>query len=277
MPTKAAVLVDEPRAQTAELPTPGTLTTSVPALSNSQLTTHNSQPTGWAGVKYWAETAAKFHRAALAAQVMAGFDLLALHKDYRIFNGKRADIKGAASWDSLCEDHAGITHQRASEWMRMATAVRPRLAKLDGHDRLRALLELHPSQWSTDDTSLITTAVRKLTDGYTQVEFMRELGLAKFAQGSKTTGGHHPGEDKEPLTMDQQIAIRTQIATQDAATLRKLFIATQDAWTLLQDAEIEAQISLLDSQSKARKRWLATPKKDRHTELEDIRTLLKVL
>ena len=253
----------------------------------------------WALVRNYAALAGKFERARLACQVMAGFELIALQREYISDARRRREAaaeaillpaqqvranspilgenakmptKGAFSevspagrenshlsqWRRVLEAESKLAPTTAERWMAMARACRPRLKKLQGEDRLRALLEIPPSQWSEDDTALVDKAVRKLTDGQTQLEFMYELGLVKLPPGHGAKGGYHP-RLPGPATIDEQIAAARHLAEKDWPECAKLLDAYGAKFMLLDDLAVNCQISLLEIMVRARRQWISEP------------------
>lgn len=240
-------------------------------------------PEGWAGVAYWSRLVGRLEHARLAAQVMCGFSLLELHKQYRVRAGRPAkgklpkslvisserdgslggtDVNPNASWPDLVRQHAGISDETARNYMAMAEACRPRLKKLQSGPRLRELLLLPPSSWSDDDMTLVSAAVRKLSDGRTQLDFMSELGLIKT--GPNPTGGARPqGQPKSQLEQLEQTVI--QVREEWLHAERHLLLVVGARFCLLNDTQVEAQIACLELCLKARRQWLNTPTTERNT------------
>ena len=218
-----------------------------------------SAPATWETVRYYADTAAKFQRCTLACHVMAGFALTELHKTNRPKRGPKVGGQDQTSWGEIVEDEAGISRITAWKWMEMAKACRPRLKKLDGTDRLKALLELHPSQWSQDDTHLLSEAVHKITDGKTQLEFMWELGVAKKPQGSGATGGAREHPPRPQMTPELEHAQMVQFAKTDWEHLRVGLMAYMEKFAFLSDHEINIQIAVLERCASLRLKWISTP------------------
>jgi hypothetical protein len=164
-------------------------------------------PNSWEAVHFWSQNSARFQHASLACQVMAGFALNELHKHYRITPGNPRPETGRGrtpdqftndslidrqnTWSDLVQQHAGVSHDTARNWMRMAKGITARWANLPIKDRLRALISTPASDWQEADTKLISDAVQKATDGLTQMEFMWELGIAKKAGPRR---GRKPGD-----------------------------------------------------------------------------------
>lgn len=144
-------------------------------------------PDPWAKARRFVEAATLFQRASLAAQIMAGLELLALHKIWGVQRGgdrrsKPHDVALIQPWSVAVKKQLGISDQTAGRWMEMARAARPRLSK--GDLDLGALLEKHPGALTPAEQELLKKAVHKISDGRTQMEFLLECGVTKAAQGS---------------------------------------------------------------------------------------------
>lgn len=165
------------------------VTDHAPALSaEKQIEAH------WHRAAQWTQAVKLYEISRLAAQVMAGFELLAVHEHYEKKQGRRTDrtsFQGETKfWEDVVDECLGISRATAWRWMEMAKAARPRLKKLGaGFGEIVELMLTNPTAVQPDQLETVKGAVAKLTDGYTQLEFMEELGLVKAAQGSKTKGG----------------------------------------------------------------------------------------
>jgi hypothetical protein len=224
----------------------------------------------WDAVRYWAGMSARFKQADLTCQVMAGFALTELRRTFHA-QGKRTDLtspndsaklaaNGDAGWTKLVRENAGISEDTARNWMRMAEGIKGKWRKLGVADQVKALMSVPPSQWNDEEAKLIQSAVHKVTDGKTQLEFMWELGIAKKPQGSGATG-RAPGEGgRKKLTMSETAELLKAGALADWEGIAKLIGAYKDKFLLLTDADVTAQIALLERQLNARKAWLKQPR-----------------
>ena len=257
--------------------------------TNSQLSTLNPQlvpdgPATWQGVKYWAELAAKFSHASVAAQVMAGFALSELRKANNVKPGQPKkvlphdagilvshnlphDVGGSAtsphdaaklSWPEMVEKFAGISDDTARRWMAMADDIKARWKKLAPQVRLKELMAVPPSDWTEKDTKLVTDSLHKVADGSTQLEFMRELGLAKQKPGANSTGGTG-GNTKKKLSLAEEKALHIEMANVQWHAIQKQIGTYTDKFLVLTDHDIEAQIAVLEQALTARKTWLKQP------------------
>jgi len=226
----------------------------------------------WSSVRQYANAARQFSRAQVACQVLAGLELLALRKAHNITNGKRPDLPAGPTWADLVAEHAGISDETARRWCLMAHAIRPRLKKLPGVGALFRELLLRPiGELTQDQQLLLEQAVHKATDGYTQTEFMRELGLAKGHGAGKggDLGGRRP---KKTLPTEEELLAMSR---DDFRRISEIMQAADANFTLLPDSEIHAQIAILTSQIQARRQWLDTPAAKRDQAL--LKTVTKTV
>jgi hypothetical protein len=148
----------------------------------------------------------------------------------------------------------------------MAEAVKPRLKRLGG---LRALMEdilSKPlSALSSEQTLLLTEAVDKVADGKSQMEFMWELGIAKRPQGVAAKGGATGGASA-PRSLGGPDGQRL-IAREDWATIVSKLEVARENFTLIEDAELERVLSLLDAYASQIRFWTRCPKSARTPEM----------
>ena len=231
----------------------------------------------WDGARHWLNTAKMFEQGKLFAQVMAGFEIIALQKEHGVKHGgdrsssQNGNLK--PDFESILKKETGLSQSTAYRFMSMAKAAAPRLKKLPalrGFDPTANAL----SALTAPQAAAMATAVRKLTDGKTQQEFGEQLGLWKKPQGSGATGrplsGTNDGEDDqegdaEPveegkkLTLAEEVELRKRQATLDWNAIAKGLQAYQDKFVLLADLDIDAQIAALEQALKARREWLKNP------------------
>lgn len=154
-----------------------------------------------------AEMAAKI---SVAFQALTGLELIAIKKELGYTHGGARNSSAKDShltWEDLVKRELGIGKDTARTWMAMADAMKPRLKKLEGGLAALPLLELPPAQWTEEQSGQLTKAVKKLTDGKTQLAFLEELGLAKKPRGAGAKGGHQPGDGETPADTPEQRAI----------------------------------------------------------------------
>lgn len=186
----------------------------------------------WDAARRYVDAASLFQKASLAAQVMAGFELTALHKAYGIKHG--GDRRGSSFhderliWKEALSKHLGVSETTAWRWMEMAKAAKPRLGK--GDLQLGEILAKNPSALTPAEQELLTKAVKKITDGRTQLEFMLELGVAKTPQGAGAKGGNTRGKDvageQDPAApILSETEAQLQLRKQEAEYLRDLLIS----------------------------------------------------
>lgn len=221
----------------------------------------------WDGARRWRDAAVRMEQGKLFCQVMLGFELLALRNTLNVEHGKKTDCSqignSADNWVELLEKELRLSRTSAYRMMEMADAAKPRLKKLPelaGFDPCaQAIADLpEPAQ------AALLTAVRKLTDGATQVEFMREVGLAKLAPGAGATG-RKPGEGGRPPagTIAEQAALAQRVARADLTAIACALEGFADKFTLLDDGDCRALESVCERHLKAVRQWLAQPAADR--------------
>lgn len=220
----------------------------------------------WGRVRRYSEAARQFGRAQVACQVLAGLELIELRKQNRVRAGRHV-ADGAPTFADLVAEHAGISHDTAHRWIAMAEGVRPRLKKLPGVGALfRELLEVPLHRLSVEQHHLLEQAVHKATDGMTQIEFLRELGIAKQPAGHGATGGDRGGRRPPKSLVPPSEEAMQAVARADWVQLETVLDASRANFCLLNDFEVEAQIAVFELHVKARRAWLRVPKKDRTPE-----------
>lgn len=213
----------------------------------------------WDGARKWRDAAVAMEQGKLFCQVMLGFELLALRAMTPDEHGKRTDLtssQAGTKWVELIDKELGLSRTSAYRMMEMAEAAKPRLKKLPG------LRDFDPTaqpvaSLPAPQQEALTTAVKKLTDGTTQVEFMRELGLAKFPQGGGATGRAKGEGGRKKLTPSEEAEIMRTLARDDWRALEgNLLGAYRSKFCFLSDPEVTAQVAALETALEARKAWL---------------------
>ncbi len=220
-------------------------------------------PSDWGAIRKYAEAARQFGRAQVACQVMAGLGLLELRKQHAPRRGRRAaHAEGKASWDDVVAEHAGIGKDTATIWMKMAEVVRPRLRKMSGAGELfREILRRPIGELTESQQLLLQDAVHKVTDGYSQLEFLRELGICTQPAGHGAKGGDLGG--RKPKAGAPEDGAEAKLARDDWAKVFETLDASRANFAALPDHEVEAQIAELDLAIRARRAWLRVPKAER--------------
>lgn len=270
---------------------------TVPAIGHRVL-----QKPGLAGdvdrLKLYASSSDWFARASLAMQVMCGITLREIKRQSPYTQGRRAlpgkkphdagfsengpemgvsvasdPFAGFPTWETFLKGTAGISADTAGRWMAMAEAALPRLRKLDGWgDMIQSLLDRPISNLAPDEVAMLSKAVAKITDGRTQLDFLAELGIVK-RPGNPALGGNTGGRPAAIGVIDDD-AIR-RAATEDWATVDRGIRGGGMGFTVLTDAEIEAQIDLLTIAVRVRREWIAAPASARNPQT--IKTLGQAL
>lgn len=212
----------------------------------------------WEAARTWLQRARVMAEGALFCQVMTGLELLHLrdqHPETRGRHGKKVQGDGLFTFAELACRETGLGRSTIFKLIEMASAALPRLRKLPGlrgFDPTASAIGL----LGAPEQEALTTAVRKLTDGMTQADFLAELGLAKAPQGSGATGGARNVGPQEKLSAEDKATMMAQAARADFAAAVKAFEISQARFTLLPDAEILGQIEYLQRQIDARRDWL---------------------
>jgi hypothetical protein len=218
----------------------------------------------WARARSYVEAATLFQRASLAAQIMAGMELLELHKGYAGAGRRKFSHDVKISWEDAVKQELGISYQTAYRWMGMAKAARPRLTK--GDIDLGRLLEKHPAALTPAERELLKKAVHKISDGQTQMEFLLSCGVSKDNPLPSDT----PRRDIDPATgkriyhptkktKEELQAARLAAAHDLAFALFKEFSEIGEKWMALSDRELTVALEFVDKFAKCARKWLATP------------------
>jgi hypothetical protein len=253
-------------------------------------------------LKAFADASNRFARASLAMQVMAGIQLSEIrrlspytrggmrsrksnpHDAGLIENahdsavlvktaGENDPFAGFATWEAFLGGCIGISADTAGRWMAMAEAARPRLKRIDGWgDLIRDLMERPIASLEPSEIDVLAKAVAKITDGRTQLDFLQELGIVK-KPSNPSLGGNTGGRPASSGVLEGSVLIKA--ATEDWAQAHRALIGGQCGFTVLSDAEIEAQLDTLTRAIRVRREWLATPANKRNQSLVD--TLAKTL
>lgn len=215
----------------------------------------------WDAARTWIARATAAEEVKLYCQVMLGFELLALRESHGETRGRRPS-GGNKSHDETFFERAhretNLSRPTVFRLTAMAEAAIPRLRKLPtlrDFDPTATGVALLPEP----QREVLSSAVRKLTDGLTQADFLVELGIAKAPQGSGATGGYHPRQGPEP-TVEEQAEQQRKMAKDEFRRVCHLLGAEPTRFTLLDDLDIQAQIAALDCAARARRQWLAQPK-----------------
>ena len=177
----------------------------------------DSIESAWKQVRSYIDNAAFFLRASLASQIMAGFVLLELHKAYA-GSGRRNDLgQKGLGWEEALKKHGSIAKTTARRLMEMAIASKKRLGK--DTTGLREILARYPGMVTPAELELLEKAVHKISDGYTQTEFLLECGITKAPQGSGARGGNMGGGGHVATTA--AIADRIRDLMEDRCNLLK--------------------------------------------------------
>lgn len=211
-------------------------------------------------IKRWLETAERMERAKVLCQVMAGLDLMSIHKNAGIKRGNNQNRKSQleTTFDQIVEQ-VGLTRPTAYRLIEMAKAAKPRLEKfheLKGLDLGSVPLD----SLSAPQSAALEEATRKLTDGMSQQEFFRKM----YKGGGAKKGGARDSEKEEPPTAEEAAAMAKAAALNDWSEITAQTHYYGTAFTLLEDSLVEAQIAELTNLIDARRQWLSKPIKARN-------------
>lgn len=233
----------------------------------------------WDGARRWRDGATAMEKGKLFCQVMLGFELVALRASIGLRNGgdrKTEDGKshsqaGNVIWAQALESELGLSKTTAYRLIEMAEAAKPRLKKTP------ALRDFDPTtqpvaSLPAPQQEALESAVKKLTDGSTQVEFMRELGLAKIAQGGGAKGRAKGEGGRKKLSPSEEAELLREIARDDWHALEgNLLGAYRSKFCFLSDPEVNAQVAALEKALEARKAWLKTKPEARDAQVIETR------
>lgn len=223
----------------------------------------------WDGARKWRDGAKMMEQGKLFCQVMLGLELITLRAALPNESGKRSDLTSSqlgTRWEELLDKELELSRSSAYRMMEMAEEAKKRLKKLpelkDFDPTTTAFAELPEKQ-----AEALTSAVKKLTDGSTQTEFMREMGLAKnpgAGAGRKAGDGGNA-----PKSIGTQADIAKALAADDWRHLDGLLLTYRAKFTLLDDMAVTAQVAALEQALNARKQWLNTAAEKRDAKAAD--------
>lgn len=241
-------------------------------------------------LRQYVSTAQHLMKASLAMQVMAGFELSELKRLSPYRQGRKPvagkkpqragfsngspdfpvvtkdagpNFENAATWEEWLHAEIGISADTAGRWMAMADAARTRLRRLDGFgDLVRDLMERPITALSGPELELLESAVKKLTDGRTQMDFLAELGLAKKPGNPSLGGATQGGGPKSGVGLVDDAKIKAA-AVEDWGLAERYLVGGAASFTVLDDSLIEAQLDVLVRAAQIRREWLAANSKDR--------------
>jgi len=221
------------------------------------------EPDKWAKAKELLLIATGFDRCKLATQTRLGFELIALRAEMSVSQGKRTDLSQiGTSWDEMVKKELGLARTTAYRFVEMAKSTKPSFKK---HPELEPLFDrmVIGDRLSQPEMDLVGKHLRKVTDGKTQAEFAIAMGHCQKPQGSATKGGGKGGRPVEEMSPEEQRAALVAQAREQwpehAAALTEYGLK----FLLLEDQEIDAQISALEGHLKFRRDWLRAPKAKR--------------
>ncbi len=219
----------------------------------------------WESARRWLDHSKYLQEAALFCQVMLGLELIALREStpktaHRPRKGETPANVAGVSFTAIAEKETGLSERTIRTFIRMAESALPRLRKhiaLRGFDPQSQSLAPLPGP----QKDALSAAVKKLTDGMTQQDFLVELGLAKAPQGSAVKGGAR--ERKAPLPPEEQAEVEAGFARKDFQSAIISLRAIDIRFTLIPDAELEPLVLELESRLAIHRKWIETPESKR--------------
>jgi hypothetical protein len=251
-PTPVEVLPPEPEA-------PVPLELSVRLQKKLQAVPIQVQGT-WDAARRWLSHARYMQEAALYCQVMLGFELIALRESIGETRGRRPanSSHDGKNFVETAQAETGLGTGTIYRFIGMAEASVTRLKglpSLRNFDPTLTPLSLLPDAQKT----ALSSAVRKMTDGMTQADFMVELGLAKAPQGSGATGGARERKPSDPMSSEEQAEAERTIAREGFRKAMLSLATSGKRFTLLPDPEIREQIAWIEHHLSTMKSWISRP------------------
>lgn len=228
----------------------------------------------WDGARLWLERAKAMQEGVLYCQVMVGFELLALREGHPETRGRKpaAGKKShVETFFSAAERETNLSRPTIYRLLAMAEGAAKRLKASGG-----VLKDFDPTSQpiallSGPKRDALSGAVKKLTDGLTQQEFLFDLGLAKVPQGWGALGGARDRKPKANLSEAEEREAALAEAREHWKRDRLSLFTYRAEFMLLDDTEVRQQIDFLESLLKARKSWLSKPYPERQAaEIEKL-------
>jgi hypothetical protein len=212
--------------------------------------------------------AANFERSKLFAQVLAGVELLALHKASGVKRGIKKDGEQPKAWEATL-DEIGLSRTTAFRLMEMATAAIPRIKKNPDLAKLD-LSAISIASLPAPQAKALETTVRGITENRTQADFCNDLGI--YNKGAKPKAAASKPSSPKKGDVATSIQAAAQRAADEAESNWFELVQTNlfdyaAAFTVLTDAQVSAQIRALQIALKRRQAWLDTPTDKRNTGL----------
>jgi len=229
----------------------------------SEIDIHESK--SWDRAREFIQVSSKFEQCKLYAQAMCGIELRALQKREGLTHGgsRKVAEETKLAFSDVVKLELGISYGHARRLMEMGDALRKRFKKLPGLKDFE-VRTLSIGDLDTDAAKTLDNAVRKITDGRTQFDLLKELGVYKAAKS--LGGGARDGSSKSASGPEAALALQRQLADADWAHIEQLLRAYASKFLVLDDPACQAQVSVLESHLGFRKRWLAKPRAERNPE-----------
>jgi hypothetical protein len=222
-----------------------------------------SESSGWDRARYWVEISQQFESRQLIAQIMAGFELLALHDEQGIKQGTNNLSHGEKGlFKAFMESRLNVSSAAAYRWMGMAKKLSGVTGKGPDAAKVREVLDRPIKDWSKENTDLIFHYVEKLTAGKRQKELL--AAEQKRQQASKANTS-----PEGKLARQQEYKGGLVKARREWEEVHKHLQTYGDQFTILPDTIIIEQVKALEVMMAARVLWTKYPTDLRTLETAD--------
>src|ERR1043166_4891709 len=183
---------------------------------SAQLAVIKNKSASWDTVRRWISNVAMFENCKLFCQVIVGFELMALRKEYGITHGgarKSSQRISGLTWPEILKKESGLSESTAYSLIQMARAAMPRRKK---HPVLQTFIpgETPLSALPSPQKNALEQVVKKLTDNMTQTDYFERMGIWKNFNHREGLG-RRPGEGgKRRLSLHEQKQLLVQQADQ---------------------------------------------------------------
>jgi hypothetical protein len=222
-----------------------------------------TESSGWERARYWVDISKQFESRQIIAQIMAGFELLALHDEQGIKPGtNNLSHGGKGLFKSFMESKLEVTSSTAYRWMGMAKKLSGVTGKGPDAAKVREVLDRPIKEWSKENTDLIFHYVEKLTAGKTQKELLASQQKRQLASKANSS-------PEGKLARQQEYKGGLVKARREWEEVHKHLQTYGDQFTILPDTIIIEQVKALEVMMKARLMWTKYPTDLRTLETAD--------
>ncbi len=222
----------------------------------------------WEAARVWRDRATQAEEIKLYCQVMLGFELLHLREAHGETRG-RTPTK--IPFHDLAHAETGLGTTTVCKLVRMAEAAVGQLKQLPhlkGFDPTAQPI----GQLPAPQQAALSAAVRKLTDGMTQTDFMSELGIWKPPQGRGAKGGEREREKRPRPGLLEKTDEEREAYREERDQIRAQLHSLGAGFVLTEDEEIRAEINFHEARCKAMRAWISKPHPERN--LRQVEALL---